>query len=235
MIDGIIQWFEKLPGIADMLLHNGLDQTLIIFFLTLVFGLTLGLVLALGRMTRFKIIQLPVRFYLLIMRGTPLILQLYGFYFGLNLLLGIRIERTMAAVVAFSLNYAAYFAEIYRSGIQAIPNGQYEAAKVLGFGKAQTFFKIILPQVVKIILPPMGSECMTLVKDTSLAHVIGVMEIYVVAANNMSRSRGMEYLIVAGIFYLIMNMIVSKVFGILGKTDELLSLRRKENECFICD
>lgn len=217
MIDGIIQWFEKLPGIADMLLHNGLDQTLIIFFLTLVFGLTLGLVLALGRMTRFKIIQLPVRFYLLIMRGTPLILQLYGFYFGLNLLLGIRIERTMAAVVAFSLNYAAYFAEIYRSGIQAIPNGQYEAAKVLGFGKAQTFFKIILPQVVKIILPPMGSECMTLVKDTSLAHVIGVMEIYVVTANNMSRSRGMEYLIVAGIFYLIMNMIVSKVFGILEK------------------
>ena len=217
MIDGIIQWFEKLPGIADMLLHNGLDQTLIIFFLTLVFGLTLGLVLALGRMTRFKIIQLPVRFYLLIMRGTPLILQLYGFYFGLNLLLGIRIERTMAAVVAFSLNYAAYFAEIYRSGIQAIPNGQYEAAKVLGFGKAQTFFKIILPQVVKIILPPMGSECMTLVKDTSLAHVIGVLEIYRVAANNMSRSRGMEYLIVAGIFYLIMNMIVSKVFGILEK------------------
>ena len=217
MIDGIIQWFEKLPGIADMLLHNGLDQTLIIFFLTLVFGLTLGLVLALGRMTRFKIIQLPVRFYLLIMRGTPLILQLYGFYFGLNLLLGIRIERTMAAVVAFSLNYAAYFAEIYRSGIQAIPNGQYEAAKVLGFSKAQTFFKIILQQVVKIILPPMGSECMTLVKDTSLAHVIGVMEIYVVAANNMSRSRGMEYLIVAGIFYLIMNMIVSKVFGILEK------------------
>ena len=217
MIDGIIQWFEKLPGIADMLLHNGLDQTLIIFFLTLVFGLTLGLVLALGRMTRFKIIQLPVRFYLLILRGTPLILQLYGFYFGLNLLLGIRIERTMAAVVAFSLNYATYFAEIYRSGIQAIPNGQYEAAKVLGFGKAQTFFKIILPQVVKIILPPMGSECMTLVKDTSLAHVIGVMEIYVVAANNMSRSRGMEYLIVAGIFYLIMNMIVSKVFGILEK------------------
>ena len=217
MIDSIIQWFEKLPGIADMLLHNGLDQTLIIFFLTLVFGLTLGLVLALGRMTRFKIIQLPVRFYLLIMRGTPLILQLYGFYFGLNLLLGIRIERTMAAVVAISLNYAADFAELYRSGIQAIPNGQYEAAKVLGFSKAQTFFKIILPQVVKIILPPMGSECMTLVKDTSLAHVIGVMEIYVVAANNMSRSRGMEYLIVAGIFYLIMNMIVSKVFGILEK------------------
>lgn len=217
MLDGIIQWFEKLPGIADMLLHNGLDQTLIIFSLTLVFGLTLGLVLALGRMAKFKIIQLPIRFYLLIMRGTPLILQLYGFYFGLNLLLDIRIERTMAAVVAFSLNYAAYFAEIYRSGIQAIPNGQYEAAKVLGFGKAQTFFKIILPQVVKIILPPMGSECMTLVKDTSLAHVIGVMEIYVVAANNMSRSRGMEYLIVAGIFYLIMNMIVSKVFGILEK------------------
>ena len=122
-----------------------------------------------------------------------------------------------AAIIGFSLNYAAYFAEIYRSGIQAIPKGQYEAAKVLGFNRSQTFFKIILPQVVKLITPSLGSECMTLVKDTSLAHVIGVMEIYVVATNQMARSRGMIYLVVAGIFYLIMNAIVSKVFSVIEK------------------
>ena len=163
------------------------------------------------------IIQMPIRFFLLIMRGTPLILQLYGFYFGLYYVAGLSLDRMTAAVISFSLNYAAYFAEIYRSGIQAIPKGQYEAAKVLGFNRSQTFFKIILPQVVKIITPSLGSECMTLVKDTSLAHVIGVMEIYVVATNQMSRSRGMIYLVVAGIFYLIMNAIVSKVFSVIEK------------------
>ena len=118
-----------------------------------------------------------IRFFLLIMRGTPLILQLYGFYFGLYYIAGLSLDRMTAAIIGFSLNYAAYFAEIYRSGIQAIPKGQYEAAKVLGFNRSQTFFKIILPQVVKIITPSLGSECMTLVKDTSLAHVIGVMAV----------------------------------------------------------
>ncbi|MDD3186818.1 MAG: amino acid ABC transporter permease [Anaerostipes sp.] len=213
---------EKIPEIAQMLFHNGLNLTLELFFLTLLFGLVLGLILACGRMAKLWIIQMPVRFYLLIMRGTPLILQLYGFYFAINLWLSdagyiFRLDRMTAAVIAFSLNYAAYFAEIFRSGIQAIPKGQYEAAKVLGFNRRQTFFKIVLPQVVKIVIPPMGSECMTLVKDTSLAHVIGVMEIYVVAANNMARGKGMEYLIVAGIFYLIMNTVVSRVFATIEK------------------
>ena len=168
-------------------------------------------------MSKLLIIQMPIRFFLLIMRGTPLILQLYGFYFGLYYIAGLSLDRMTAAIIGFSLNYAAYFAEIYRSGIQAIPKGQYEAAKVLGFNRSQTFFKIILPQVVKIITPSLGSECMTLVKDTSLAHVIGVMEIYVVATNQMARSRGMIYLVVAGIFYLIMNAIVSKVFSVIEK------------------
>lgn len=194
-----------------------MKETLTLFFLTLVLGLVLGLIIAKGRMTKFWIIQIPVRFFLLVMRGTPLILQLYGFYFGLYYVAGLSLDRMTAAVISFSLNYAAYFAEIYRSGIQAIPKGQYEAAKVLGFGKTQTFFKIILPQVVKIITPSLGSECMTLVKDTSLAHVIGVMEIYVIATNQMARSRGMIYLVVAGIFYLVMNTIVSKVFDIIEK------------------
>ena len=182
-----------------------------------IFGLILGMIIAKGRMSKFLIIQMPIRFFLLIMRGTPLILQLYGFYFGLYYVAGLSLDRMTAAVISFSLNYAAYFAEIYRSGIQAIPKGQYEAAKVLGFNRSQTFFKIILPQVVKIITPSLGSECMTLVKDTSLAHVIGVMEIYVVATNQMARSRGMIYLVVAGIFYLIMNAIVSKVFSVIEK------------------
>ena len=218
---------QSFPEIVKLLIENGLQSTLILFFLTLIFGLILGMIIAKGRMSKLLIIQMPIRFFLLIMRGTPLILQLYGFYFGLYYIAGLSLDRMtaaavglfffFAAVIGFSLNYAAYFAEIYRSGIQAIPKGQYEAAKVLGFNKTQTFFKIILPQVVKIITPSLGSECMTLVKDTSLAHVIGVMEIYVVATNQMARSRGMIYLVVAGIFYLIMNAIVSKVFSVIEK------------------
>ena len=208
---------QSLPDIIVLLVENGLTQTLTLFFLTLIFGLVLGMVIAKGRMSRLWIVQMPIRFFLLIMRGMPLILQLYGFYFGLYYLAGLSLDRMTAAVISFTLNYAAYFAEIYRSGIQAIPKGQYEAAKVLGFSKAQTFFKIVLPQVIKIITPSLGSECMTLVKDTSLAHVVGVMEIYVVATNQMARSRGMIYLVVAGVFYLIMNAVVSKVFSVIEK------------------
>ena len=164
-MDGI----QSFPEIVKLLIENGLQATLTLFFLTLIFGLILGMIIAKGRMSKLLIIQMPIRFFLLIMRGTPLILQLYGFYFGLYYIAGLSLDRMTAAVIGFSLNYAAYFAEIYRSGIQAIPKGQYEAAKVLGFNRSQTFFKIILPQVVKIITPSLGSECMTLVKDTSLA------------------------------------------------------------------
>ena len=190
---------QSFPEIVKLLIENGLQSTLILFFLTLIFGLILGMIIAKGRMSKLLIIQMPIRFFLLIMRGTPLILQLYGFYFGLYYIAGLSLDRMTAAIIGFSLNYAAYF------------------AKVLGFNRSQTFFKIILPQVVKIITPSLGSECMTLVKDTSLAHVIGVMEIYVVATNQMARSRGMIYLVVAGIFYLIMNAIVSKVFSVIEK------------------
>lgn len=148
-MDGI----QSFPEIVKLLIENGLQATLTLFFLTLIFGLILGMIIAKGRMSKFLIIQMPIRFFLLIMRGTPLILQLYGFYFGLYYVAGLSLDRMTAAVISFSLNYAAYFAEIYRSGIQAIPKGQYEAAKVLGFNRSQTFFKIILPQVVKIITP----------------------------------------------------------------------------------
>lgn len=184
--------------------------TVKIFFLTLLFGLPLGLIVAFGRMTKWKLINWPIRFYLLIMRGTPLILQLFFFFYFPYYIFHSTLPRFWAAILSMSINYAAYFAEIYRSGIESMPRGQYEAATVLGFGKQQTFFKIILPQVIKRILPPMGNEFMTLVKDTALVSVIGVPEIYQLATDTMSKASSLFPLIMAGVFYLIMNSVVSK-------------------------
>lgn len=164
----------------QVLLSQMLEGTLMslrIFFSTLLFSLPLGLLVALGRMSKNPIINLPVRFYILVMRGTPLMLQLLFIFYGLKPIFGIQLDRVISAQVAFALNYAAYFAEIFRGGIEGIPQGQHEAAKVLGFTKKQTFFRIVLPQVVKRIIPPMGNEFITLVKDTSLAQAIGVDEL----------------------------------------------------------
>lgn len=191
--------------------------TLQVFFLTLVFSLPLGLFVASARMSKRKLIQMPVRFYLLIMRGTPLILQLIFFYFVPAQLFGVGLPRFWAAILAFSLNYAAYFAEIYRGGIQSISYGQHEAAAVLGFSRGQTFFRIILPQVIKNILPPMSNEFMTLVKDTALAQTIGVMEIFRLANTSASKNFSTLPIFVAGLFYLIMNTVVSKAFSVLSK------------------
>lgn len=188
--------------------------TLAVFILTLVFGLTLGLLVALGRMSKLKIVSIPIRIYQLIMRGTPLILQLMFFYYGPYYLFHISLLRFTAGILAFSLNYAAYFAEIYRGGIESIPIGQNEAAQVLGFSKLQTFFKIVLPQVVKRILPPMSNEFMTLVKDTSLIQVIGVAEIYQLATKTMAREFTVVPLLIAGVFYLIINIVVEQCFNI---------------------
>lgn len=184
-----------------------------IFFLTLLFGLPLGLIVCLGRMSAPTILKLPIKAYLLIMRGTPLLLQLMFFLYAPYYIFGVRLDRTVAGVLAFALNYAAYFAEIYRGGLESIPEGQKEAATVLGFSKTQTFIKIVLPQVVKRILPPMGNEFMTLVKDTALIQIIGVAEIYKLATQTMSREVSVIPLVVAGAFYLVMNGIVSKCFG----------------------
>ncbi|MDD5934135.1 MAG: amino acid ABC transporter permease [Clostridiales bacterium] len=188
-----------------------------LFFFTLLIGLPLGLLLALGRMSRIWVISYPIRFFLLVMRGTPLILQLFFFYFGPYYLFGATMQRVTAAIVGMGLNYAAYFAEIYRSGIQSMPRGQYEAATVLGFTRRQTFFKIILPQVIKRILPPMGNEFMTLVKDTALVNCIGVGEIYLLAKDTMSTEGSIIPLLMAGAFYLIMNSIVSRCMSITEK------------------
>lgn len=190
--------------------------TLEVFGLTLLFALPLGLLVAFGRMSRIAPLRWLIRGYLLVMRGTPLILQLIFFYFGPDAI-GIGLTRFQAAILAFTLNYAAYFAEIYRAGIEGVPGGQREAAAVLGFSGPQTFFRIVLPQVVKKILPPMGNEFMTLVKDTALAQAIGVAELFQLAKNITSREFTIMPIFVAGLFYLLMNAAVSKGFSIAEK------------------
>ncbi len=189
---------------------------LTIFFFTLLFALPLGLLVAFGRMSRIAPIRWVTQAYLLVMRGTPLMLQLIFFWFGLGLG-GNGFSRMQTAIIAFSLNYAAYFAEIYRGGIESIPVGQHEAANVLGFSKTQTFFRIVMPQVIKKILPPLGNEFMTLVKDTSLAQIIAVVEITSMAKKLQTSMVSLLPIIVAGVFYLIMNAVVSKGFSLAEK------------------
>ena len=204
----------------QVLLTQMLEATLMslrIFFITLIFSLPLGLLVATGRMSKVKMINLPVRFYILIMRGTPLMLQLLFIFYGLKPIFGIQLDRVLAAEVAFILNYAAYFAEIFRGGIEGIPRGQYEAARVLGFTRKQTFFRIVLPQVVKHIIPPMGNEFITLVKDTSLSQVIGVVELLKVTSNWVSSAVSMTPFAIAGVFYLVMNGIVTRCFTMAEK------------------
>lgn len=190
--------------------------TLQLFFFTLLFALPLGMLLAFGRMSRIAPIRWVTQVYLLIMRGTPLMLQLIFFWFGLRLS-QFGLGRLETAIVAFSLNYAAYFAEIYRGGIESVPIGQHEAANVLGFSKSQTFFRIILPQVAKKILPPMGNEFMTLVKDTSLAQIISVIEITALAQKIQAQAVSIIPIVIAGVFYLAMNAVVSNGFSLAEK------------------
>lgn len=202
---------EKMQKLL-VLLGEGAVTTAAIFAWTLLCSLPLGLLIALGRMSRVKPLSVAVSGYILIMRGTPLILQIMTIYFLLPGLLGQQIDRFAATIVAFSLNYAAYFAEIYRGGIQAIPQGQYEAAKVLGFTRAQTFVRIVLPQTLKRILQPVSNEVITLVKDTGLATVIAVGELFRAAKNEASRTASIEPLFIAGAIYLVLNALVTLFF-----------------------
>lgn len=194
-------------------LAGGMWVSIQIFVVTLVFSLPLGLVVAFGRMSKNRVIQAIAKFYISIMRGTPLMLQLMVVYFGPYYLFGIRIKsnnfRLWAAFIGFVINYAAYFAEIYRSGIQSMPVGQYEAAKLLGYSRCQTFFKIILPQVMKRILPSITNEVITLVKDTSLAFTISVLEMFSIAKALASSQTSMMPFVAAGLFYYIFNLLVA--------------------------
>ena len=200
-------------------LSTGMAGTISIFVLTLVFSLPLGLLIAFGRMLKNRIVSGIFRLYISLMRGTPLMLQLMVVYFGPFYLFGMNIGkwRFPAIITGFALNYGAYFAEIYRSGIVSMDRGQYEAAKLLGYSKGQTFVRIILPQVVKRILPAITNEVITLVKDTSLANVIAVAELFRAAKNEASRTASVEPLFVAGLFYLLMNGAVSLVFSCLNR------------------
>jgi polar amino acid transport system permease protein len=196
---------------------SGTLVSLKVFFLTLVFSLPLGLLIAFGKMSRFKFISYPINFLMLIIRGTPLILQLIFIYFAPYYIFRLSYDRFVAAIIAFSLNYACYFAEIYRGGIESIPKGQYDAAFILGFTKVQTFFKIILPQVIKRIIPATGNEVITLVKDTALAQTIGVAELFRAAQNAASKDFSVIPIFIAGIFYFVMNWIVSFIFSRIEK------------------
>lgn len=193
-------------------LAGGMWVSIQIFIVTLVFSLPLGLFVSFGRMSKNRVIQAIVKFYISVMRGTPLMLQLMVVYFGPYYLFGIKVGngyRLVAAFIGFVINYAAYFAEIYRSGIQSMPVGQYEAAKLLGYSKAQTFFRIIFPQVVKRILPSVTNEVITLVKDTSLAFSISVLEMFAVAKALASSQTSLIPFVAAGLFYYVFNLIVA--------------------------
>lgn len=194
------------------MLGQGFGVTLQIFFLTLVGSLPLGVVVALARMSCVKPIAWIMKFYISVMRGTPLMLQMFFIYFAPYYIFGIPLSmesKFSATIVAFIINYAAYFAEIYRSGIQSMPVGQYEAAEILGYGKAQTFFKIILPQVIKRILPSVTNEVITLVKDTSLAFTLSVAEMFSIAKALAASQTNMMPFVAAAVFYYIFNLVVA--------------------------
>lgn len=190
----------------------GMITSVEIFILTLVFSLPLGLLVAFGRMSKIAPVRWFTKIYISIMRGTPLMLQLMVVFFGPYYIFGMRLSanyRMIAVLIGFAINYAAYFAEIYRGGIESMPAGQYEAAKLLGYTKAQTFFRIILPQVVKRILPSVTNEVITLVKDTSLAFVLSVTEMFTMAKQIAAAQTSMTAFVAAGIFYYIFNLVVA--------------------------
>lgn len=192
----------------------GMCTSIEIFLLTLLFSIPLGLLVAAGRMSSFKPLQLLMKAYISIMRGTPLMLQLIVVFFSPYYIFGFTLSssfRMVAVIIAFTINYAAYFAEIFRGGIESIPNGQYEAAQVLGYNRIETFFIIILPQVVKIVLPSITNEVITLVKDTSLSFVLAIPEMFTVAKQIAAAEASISALLIAGGFYYVFNALVAIV------------------------
>jgi His/Glu/Gln/Arg/opine family amino acid ABC transporter permease subunit len=216
---------EKAEGIDWLFnvinqLSSGICASLLLFACTIVFSLPLGLLVCFARRSRFKVVELVTKLYISVMRGTPLMLQLFVVYYGPYYVFRIPISanyRIYAAIIGFALNYAAYFAEIYRSGIEAVPKGQYEAAKVLGYTRQQTFMKIVFPQMVRHVLPPVTNEIITLVKDTSLAFAITYIEMFTIAKQLSAAQSNIMPLFVAGVFYYLFNLIVSFVMGRIEK------------------
>ncbi|MCR6515200.1 amino acid ABC transporter permease [Clostridium sp. LY3-2] len=202
---------ELLPQIG-----SGLTVTLSVFILTLVISIPLGIIVAIGRIKGTNITKRLIDLYILVMRGTPLLLQIIFIFFGLPLL-GIKFSRFTAAIIAFVLNYGAYFAEIFRGGIESIDEGQREASKVLGISDAQMYRRIILPQSIKIVLPSIGNEVISLVKDTALVYVVGLEDILRVGKIATNTDASLVPLLLVGVIYLILVLIISLVFKKLEK------------------
>jgi His/Glu/Gln/Arg/opine family amino acid ABC transporter permease subunit len=200
-------------------LADGMGKSVLIYVCTLAGALPLGLLVAFGRMSKVKPLQLLVKFYISVMRGTPLMLQLLAVTYGPYYLFGINVsrEKLIPVVIAFSLNYAAYFAEIYRGGIESIGKGQYEAAEVLGYSRAQCFTRIILPQVIKRIIPAVTNEVVTLVKDTSIAFTVAYQEMFTIGKQIANSQTSFVPFIVAGVFYYVFNVVVDYVMGRIEK------------------
>lgn len=207
---------SKLWNLTELLLQ-GAGVTLSIFFLTLLFAVPLGVLFAQARMSKQAVLRAPTSLYIYLMRSTPLMLQIMFVYFLLPQILPFKVDRFSAVIFAFAVNYAAYFAEIFRSGIQSIPAGQYEAAKVLGYTKTQTFFYIILPQVVKRVLLPMTNEIITLIKDTALASTVAVVELMTIAKKQVSSSSSVEPYLLAIVFYLVLNGVAEQLCKLAEK------------------
>lgn len=211
--------------IMDYLLHivpiisEGLEVTVSLFFVVLVLSLPSGILLAMLRLSPLTIVRRIVEFYVYIMRGTPLMLQILFIYYGLPFIpyIGVQLDAPTAAVISFVLNYAAYLCEIFRGGIQSIPKGQYEGAKVLGFTYAQTMRKIILPQVIKRVLPPLANETINLLKDTSLVYILAMNDVLRITRGIVQRDFDTSAFIVAGVFYLIMTFVLTNIFNYLEK------------------
>lgn len=218
-MQALLEFWNNLAVMMPELVEK-FGVTVSIFFLTLIFSLPLGLLLSFGRMAKNWPVRSLSKIYISVMRGTPLMLQLVIVYFAPYYIFKIKISnswRFSAVILAFVLNYAAYFAEIYRSGIESMPVGQYEAARVLGYTKAQTFVKIILPQVIKRILPPVTNEMITLVKDTSLSFVLAEVEMFTVAKQFAAAQASVMPLMVAGVFYYIFNLLVAALMEFVEK------------------
>ena len=200
-------------------MSEGLGKTCAIFFLTLLFSLPLGMIVALLRMSKVKVVSAITRFFITVIRGTPLMLQLLAVTYGPYYLFGANVSRNklIPVVIAFSINYAAYFAEIYRGGIESIPIGQYEAAEVLGYTKFQTFMRIILPQVIKRIMPSVTNEVVTLVKDTSMAFTVSYQEMFTIGKQIANSQTSFMPFVVAGVFYYLFNAVVDYVMGRVEK------------------
>lgn len=195
------------------ILSNGLMISLKIFILTLLFSIPFGIIVSRCAMSKIKIIKCITKIYILVMRGTPLLLQIICIYFVPYYILGISYNRFIAVLIAFILNYSAYFGEIFRGGIESIPNGQWESAFTLGFSKMQTFLLIILPQTIKRVLQAISNEVITLIRDTSLAQVIGISELFSLAQKQANYKFSIIPLLIAGLIYLIISIILTEMFN----------------------